>query len=58
MCVFILQHWAKTRIRATITENKYHLVDERALQMSLDAFVAWAEMYQDLPTETHSMEEQ
>lgn len=55
--LFIQQLWAKTRIRATITDNKWHLVDEKALQISLDAFAVWAAMYWDLPTESHHMKE-
>ncbi len=49
-----LQLGAKTKIRATITNNKCHLLDEKALQISLDAFVSLAEMKTDLPTEPHS----
>lgn len=45
------------RIKATIADNRYHLVDERALQISLDAFAVWAAMYQDLPAESHHMRE-
>lgn len=38
--VLLQQLRAHTRIRAAITGNKCHLVDERAQQICLDAFAA------------------
>lgn len=45
--VFTQQHWANTRIRATVTDNKRCLVDKRVLQICLDAFAAWKATLQE-----------
>lgn len=47
----------KAQIRAAVARNKCHLLDERAKQISLDVFVAWADIYRDLPAELLHLEE-